>query len=66
MNNRIGFVRHDQTDSRLTEQGCRQAKQLGEHFHRYMPPDVIYASPLQRAKNYGGLYCCQIRFIYEY
>lgn len=61
-NGRIGLVRHGQTqanidrvwhgytDTELTELGHRQAKKLGKHFHHYMQPDVIYASPLQRAK----------------
>ncbi|NHN38003.1 histidine phosphatase family protein [Pseudomaricurvus alcaniphilus] len=59
---RIGLVRHGQTyanidrvwhgftDTELTEQGHDQARRLGEHFHNYMRPDVIYASPLQRAR----------------
>lgn len=59
---RLGLVRHGQTyanidkvwhghtDTELTSEGYRQAKQLGEHFHHYMKPDVIYASPLQRAR----------------
>jgi broad specificity phosphatase PhoE len=59
---RIGLVRHGETyaninkvwhgytDTELTEQGQRQAKQLGNHFHKYMQPDVIIASPLQRAR----------------
>lgn len=60
--NRIGFVRHGQTyanidrvwhgktDTQLTELGHYQARRLGEHFHQYMKPDVIYSSPLQRAR----------------
>ncbi len=59
---RLGLVRHGQTyanidqvwhghtDTELTELGYRQANQLGEYFQRYMRPDVIYASPLQRAR----------------
>lgn len=59
---RLGLVRHGQTyanidrvwhgytDTALTELGYRQANRLGEYFHRYMQPDVIYASPLQRAR----------------
>jgi broad specificity phosphatase PhoE len=62
LNTRLGLVRHGQTyanidkvwhghtDTELTSEGYQQAKQLGEHFHRYMKPDVIYASPLQRAR----------------
>ena len=46
----INKVWHGQTDTELTELGYAQAKQLGDHFHHYMRPDVIYASPLQRAK----------------
>jgi broad specificity phosphatase PhoE len=46
----IDRVWHGQTDTELTELGHRQARQLGEHFHHYMQPEVIYASPLQRAR----------------
>ena len=46
----IDKVWHGQTDTPLTDLGQRQARQLGEHFHHYMPPGVIYASPLQRAR----------------
>ncbi len=58
---RLGLVRHGQTranidqvwhghtDTALTELGQKQARMLGRHFHRYMQPEVIYASPLQRA-----------------
>lgn len=61
-NGRIGLVRHGQTsanidqvwhghtDTKLTDLGHSQAKKLGKHFHNYMQPDVIYSSPLQRAK----------------
>ena len=59
---RIGFVRHGETyanidrvwhghtDTELTPSGLQQARKLGNHFHHYMKPDVIYASPLQRAR----------------
>lgn len=59
---RLGIVRHGQTraniekvwhgrtDTELTELGLEQANKLGEHFHHYMEPAVVYASPLQRAR----------------
>ncbi len=59
---RIGLVRHGQTfanidkvwhgntDTQLTELGHIQAEKLGHHFHHYMQPEVIYASPLLRAR----------------
>ena len=64
MNNRtrLGLVRHGQTyanveqvwhgqtDTALTEHGQQQARLLGRHFHHYMQPEVVYASPLQRAR----------------
>jgi len=46
----IEHVWHGQTDTALTEQGQRQARLLGRHFHHYMEPEVVYASPLQRAR----------------
>ncbi|MDH5171367.1 MAG: histidine phosphatase family protein [Gammaproteobacteria bacterium] len=46
----IEHVWHGQTDTALTELGHRQARLLGRHFHHYMEPEVIYASPLQRAR----------------
>jgi len=46
----IERVWHGQTDTALTDLGQRQARRLGEHFHHYMEPEVIYASPLQRAR----------------
>lgn len=46
----IEHVWHGQTDTALTEQGQRQARLLGRHFHHYMRPEVVYASPLQRAR----------------
>ncbi|MFK8019109.1 MAG: histidine phosphatase family protein [Pseudomonadales bacterium] len=59
---RLGLVRHGQTyanisrvwhghtDTELTEEGYEQARKLGVHFHNYMQPTVIVASPLQRAR----------------
>lgn len=59
---KLGFVRHGETsanidkvwhghtDTALTERGLLQARQLGEFFPNYMVPDVIYTSPLQRAR----------------
>lgn len=44
-------VWHGQTDTALTDKGHRQADKLGEHFHRFMQPDVIIASPLQRTRH---------------
>ena len=46
----IGDYWHGQTDTELTETGYLQIEKLGNHFHHYMKPDVIYASPLQRAR----------------
>jgi len=46
----IERVWHGRTDTELTELGVQQAKKLGAHFHHYMTPDAIYASPLQRAR----------------
>lgn len=46
----IGNYWHGQTDTELTEEGYQQIQKLGRHFHRYMRPDVIYTSPLQRAR----------------
>jgi len=60
---RLIFVRHGQThanvdrlwhgstDTPLTEFGLAQARQLGGYFHNVMKPDVVFASPLQRARN---------------
>ena len=59
---RIGLVRHGQTfanvnnvwhghtDTELTKIGHQQTKDLGRFFKHYMQPDVIYTSPLQRAR----------------
>ncbi len=61
-NGRLGLVRHGQTyanidrvwhghtDTKLTDLGYQQARELGEYFGNYMQPTVIYASPLQRAR----------------
>lgn len=46
----IDQVWHGRTDTELTDLGLQQADKLGEHFHHYMTPEVIYASPLQRAR----------------
>ena len=46
----IEYVWHGQTDTALTEHGQKQARMLGRHFHHYMQPEVVYASPLQRAR----------------
>lgn len=46
----IGNVWHGQTDTELTETGYEQIAKLSSHFHHYIKPDVIYASPLQRAR----------------
>jgi probable phosphoglycerate mutase len=47
----IDQVWHGHTDTPLTELGQHQARRLGAHFHHYLPAiDVIYASPLQRAR----------------
>lgn len=60
---KLGFVRHGETsanieqvwhghtDTALTDQGLLQARLLGEFFPNYMVPDVIYTSPLQRARK---------------
>ncbi len=42
---------HGSTDTPLTELGQDQARKLGAYFHNIMKPDVIYASPLQRARH---------------
>lgn len=47
----IEKVWHGITDTPLTELGHEQAKKLGAHFHNIAKPDVIYASPLQRAHH---------------
>ncbi|MFA5677536.1 MAG: histidine phosphatase family protein [Pseudomonas sp.] len=60
---RLIFVRHGQTpanvervwhgstDTPLTELGHAQARKLSGYFHNVMKPDVVFASPLQRARN---------------
>lgn len=45
----IGGVWHGSTDTPLSELGHLQVKWLGDYFEQVMVPDVIYASPLQRA-----------------
>lgn len=48
----INRVWHGHTDTPLTDLGEEQTVKLGRYFHHYMPQvDVIYASPLQRARN---------------
>jgi broad specificity phosphatase PhoE len=47
----IDKVWHGSTDTPLTPHGHEQARRLGEHFHHHATPQVIYASPLQRAHN---------------
>lgn len=47
----IEKVWHGSTDTPLTDLGREQARLLGEYFHRIVIPDVIYASPLQRARD---------------
>ncbi|MGI9289283.1 MAG: histidine phosphatase family protein [Pseudomonadales bacterium] len=46
----IDKVWHGQIDTPLSATGQQQVKALGRHFHKVMRPDVIYASPLQRAR----------------
>ncbi len=46
----VNKVWHGQTDTPLSATGRQQVKSLGARFHRVMQPDVIYASPLQRAR----------------
>ncbi|MGV6807972.1 MAG: histidine phosphatase family protein [bacterium] len=46
----VSKVWHGQTDTELTDLGHQQALHLGRHFPNYMDVDVIYASPLQRAR----------------
>lgn len=47
----IEKVWHGSTDTPLTDFGREQARLLGDYFHRIVTPDVIYASPLQRARD---------------
>src|SRR6056300_332023 len=47
----IQRVWHGSTNTPLSDLGHKQAAWLGSHFHNIMTPDVIYASPLQRAHN---------------
>lgn len=46
----VDQVWHGQIDTPLSVNGQQQVKALGERFHHVMQPDVIYASPLQRAR----------------
>lgn len=46
----IDRVWHGQIDTPLSTNGSQQVEALGLHFHKVMQPDVIYASPLQRAR----------------
>ena len=46
----VDQVWHGQIDTPLSANGHQQVKALGTHFHKVMRPDVIYASPLQRAR----------------
>ncbi len=60
------FVRHGQSeanlehifagafDSPLTELGLKQAEKNAEYFLKNIKPDVVYASPLERAYNTGN------------
>lgn len=41
---------HGHTDTPLTDLGYEQIEALGKSFHKVMTPDVIYSSPLQRAR----------------
>jgi broad specificity phosphatase PhoE len=47
----IDKVWHGKTDTALTDLGREQARKLGSWFHNIAEPQVIYASPLQRAHN---------------
>ena len=47
----IEKVWHGSTDTALTDLGREQARRLGAHFQTIAKPDVIYASPLQRARD---------------
>ncbi len=47
----IEKVWHGITDTPLTDLGRHQARRLGEFFRNIANPDVIYASPLQRARD---------------
>ncbi len=46
----VDKVWHGQIDTPLSANGHQQVRALGERFHQVMQPDVIYASPLQRAR----------------
>lgn len=61
-NGRLCFIRHGQTfaninkvwhghtDTELTVEGYEQTRLLGAYFPQYLHADVIYSSPLQRAR----------------
>ena len=46
----IDKVWHGQTDTELTAEGYEQTRRLGAYFPQYLRADVIYTSPLQRAR----------------
>lgn len=46
----IDKVWHGQTDTELSPDGYEQTRKLGAYFSNYIHPDVIYSSPLQRAR----------------
>ncbi|WP_269618793.1 histidine phosphatase family protein [Zhongshania sp. BJYM1] len=46
----IDKVWHGHTDTELTPEGYEQTRKLGAYFSNYLRPDVIYTSPLQRAR----------------
>lgn len=46
----IDKVWHGQTDTELTAEGYEQTRRLGAYFPQYLHADVIYTSPLQRAR----------------
>ena len=43
-------VWHGDTDTELSEHGLSQIGRLADSFHQVIRPDVIYASPLKRAR----------------
>ena len=47
----IDKIWHGSTDTPLTELGHEQARKLAKYFPNIMRPDVVYASPLQRAHH---------------
>ncbi len=46
----INKVWHGHTDTALTDEGYNQTQLLGAYFPQYLRADVIYTSPLQRAR----------------